>query len=330
LSTSGSSRQPSRILLITLLVLVTIAVNLVAMDGYRQRNMQSFLAAFADKQELLQSTPSPRVILVGGSSVAFGFDCAALAQKVGVPVVNMGLQGGLGLPFELESLKPDLREGDIVILSPEYHNILGKLNGGEMLAQIAVLYPRSIQYFSTWNEVWQMMRTFPAVHASAIRNMLEDLKLHHCLVCTNREPVYYRDAFDKSTGDVVINEAITRRDAPIVLNLPFDIDSKELSESIKILNRFVQYAAARNITVFFYYPSSVDVTDVSTAEILKQLDRRLRVELTIPILNSLKDSQYGSEYMYDTAYHLNWAGDALNTQRLGELLCRQDVQLNCK
>jgi hypothetical protein len=330
LSTSGSNRQPSRILLTILLVLAVTAANLVAIVGYRQRNLHSFLAAFADKQALLQNTPGSRVILVGGSSVAFGFDSAALSQKVGMPVVNMGLQGGLGLPFELESLKPNLSEGDVIILSPEYHNVLGKLNGGEMLAQIALLYPHSIRYFSTWNEVWQLVRAFPAVHTSAIRNMLEDLKLHHCLVCANREPVYYRDAFDKSTGDVVINEAITQRDTPVLLNLPFEMDSKELSDSIKILNKFEQYAAARNITVLFYYPSSVDVTDESTAEILKKLDKRLRDELTFPILNTLKDSQYASEYMFDTAYHLNRAGDALNTQRLGDFLCRQKTQLNCK
>ncbi len=317
-------------MLLTLLVLVVTAVNLIAVVGYRQRNLLSFLAAFADKQELLQNTPGQRVILVGGSSVAFGFDSATLAQIVGVPVVNMGLQGSLGLRFELESLKPNLREGDIVILSPEYHNILGKLHSGEMLAQIALLYPHSMQYFSTWNEVWQLVRAFPAVHTSAIRNMLEDLKLRHCLVCANRETVYFRDAFDKSTGDVVINEAITRRDTPVVLNLPFDMDSKELSESIKVLNRFEQYAAGRNITVFFFYPSSVDITDDSTAEILIKLDKILRDELTFPILNTLEDSQYASEYTFDTAYHLNWAGDALNTSRLGDLICRQKTQLNCK
>jgi hypothetical protein len=121
------------------------------------------------------------------------------------------LQGALGLRFELESLKPYLREGDIVILSPEYHNILGKLHDGEMLAQIVLLYPDSIRYFSTWNEVWQLVRAFPAVHTTAIKNMLEDLKLHHCLVCANREPVYYRNAFDKSTGDIVINDGILKK-----------------------------------------------------------------------------------------------------------------------
>jgi hypothetical protein len=97
-----------------------------------------------------------------------------------------------------------------------------------------------------------------------------------------------------------------------------------------VLNRFNQYSADRHITVFFYYPSSVEITANSTSEILKQLDKRLRKELTFPILNSLKDSQYASDYMFDTAYHLNAAGDALNTMRLGEYLCRQEIPLNCK
>ena len=329
MSTSGSNRPPRRLLLVSLLFLVTLAVNFLIMIAYRERNRQSFIAAFMDKQELMQNTPSPRIILVGGSSVAFGFDSNELSSQVGLPVVNLGLQGGLGLRFELESIKSYLREGDIIILSPEYHNILGKLHSGEILAQIVALYPNTIRYFSTGNEVWQLIRAFPSVHTSAIKNMLEDLKLRHCLICANREPIYYRAVFDKSTGDI-INEAITIKESPFELKLDFDLKSKEFSKSIELLNNFASYAAAGNITVFFYYPSSINVNDSSTATILDQLSIRLNSELIFPILNSLKGSQFESEYMFDTAYHLNEEGKAINTRKLGEQLCSADLFLPCK
>lgn len=330
MSTSSSNRPPRRILLVSLVFLVTLAVNFLLLIAYHERNMQSFVAAFLDKQELMQNTPSPRIVLVGGSSVAFGFDSNQLSSLVGLPVVNLGLQGGLGLRFEPESVKPFLREGDIVILSPEYHNIFGQLHSGEMLVQIVALYPDTFKYFSTGNEFWQLIRAFPAVHTGAIRNMLEDLKLRHCLVCANREPIYYRAAFDKATGDVIINEAVAKRDIPLELNLPFNVESKEFSDSINLMNSFARDSTANNITVFFYYPSSVNVINDSTANILEQLGTRLRNELTFPIINSLKDSQYGDEYMFDTAYHLNKAGKEINTHRLGKHLCEADLSLPCK
>src|SRR5689334_933484 len=48
-----------------------------------------FLAA-VDKQRLVARQPSPRLIFVGGSSMAFGLDSAAVAQACGYHPVNMG------------------------------------------------------------------------------------------------------------------------------------------------------------------------------------------------------------------------------------------------
>ncbi len=330
MSTSVSKHEPKKLFLTFVLVMIVLLANLAAIIGYRQRNLQSFLAAFAAKQELLQNTPSPRVILVGGSSVAYGFDSTALAQKVGVPVVNMGLQGGLGLRFELESLKSYIKDGDIIVLSPEYHNLLGKLTSGEVLSQIVVLYPKTIRYFTTLNEFWQVIRSFPAVHTLAIKNMLEDLKLRHCLICPNREPIYYLEAFDLTTGDVINNESLVLKDPPTELNVPYPKDLKGLTESINLINDFKLFAETRKAAVFFYYPSTINIMNEETSQILKDLDKKIREELTFPVLNSIANSQYPLEYMFDTAYHLNKTGRALNTQRLGELLCQQDQALRCK
>src|SRR5512133_2221049 len=41
--------------------------------------------------KLLENTPSPRIILVGGSNVSFGLDAELMQRTLGVPVINDGL-----------------------------------------------------------------------------------------------------------------------------------------------------------------------------------------------------------------------------------------------
>ena len=57
----------------------------------------SLLTAHVDKMERLRATPSPRVVVVGGSNVAYGIDSSRLEASLGRPVVNLGTSGGLGL-----------------------------------------------------------------------------------------------------------------------------------------------------------------------------------------------------------------------------------------
>ena len=81
---------------------------------------ESFLGELSDKCALLEQSPAPRIVLVGGSSLAFGVDSALLEQEFpGYTVVNFGLYAALGTQLMLELSDGQFREGDIVILSPE-------------------------------------------------------------------------------------------------------------------------------------------------------------------------------------------------------------------
>jgi hypothetical protein len=79
-----------------------------------------YLTALRDKERLLQTVPPPRVLLVGGSSLAFGVNSKALERALGVPVLNLGLNAGLGLDMILAQAERGLADGDRVMLSPEY------------------------------------------------------------------------------------------------------------------------------------------------------------------------------------------------------------------
>ena len=69
--------------------------------------------------KLLKNTPSPRIILIGGSNVSFGLDAELMQRSLGIPVINDGLHAGLGI-VPLRELQEFIRPGDVIIISLEY------------------------------------------------------------------------------------------------------------------------------------------------------------------------------------------------------------------
>ena len=63
------------------------------------------MAAIIDKHAHADSIKAGKIILAGGSNLAFGIDSKQLEETLGMPVVNLGLHAGLGLHFILEELK---------------------------------------------------------------------------------------------------------------------------------------------------------------------------------------------------------------------------------
>lgn len=66
-----------------------------------------------------QVKTSPRLIILGGSGAHHSLNSEVLEQKLGIPVLNMGLDGPVGLNVILPSILEAVRPGDIVLLIPE-------------------------------------------------------------------------------------------------------------------------------------------------------------------------------------------------------------------
>ena len=80
---------------------------------------ETFLGGLAIKYERLCTTEEKKIVVVGGSSVAFGLDSELLSQHTGYEVVNFGLYATLGTRLMLDLSKANINEGDIVIVAPE-------------------------------------------------------------------------------------------------------------------------------------------------------------------------------------------------------------------
>ncbi len=85
--------------------------------------------AYNKKCYLLDNTPSPRIVFVGGSNLAFGLDSKRIEDSFNLPVLNYGLHAGIGLKFMVDDVEQYVRKGDIVIFVPEYEHFYGTACG---------------------------------------------------------------------------------------------------------------------------------------------------------------------------------------------------------
>jgi hypothetical protein len=76
------------------------------------------------KQHIAKTTPSPKVLLVGGSGTLFGMDSGYLEGRLGIPVVNHGLHGGMPLDWLLDVSLRYVNKDDIVVLTLEWPYLL--------------------------------------------------------------------------------------------------------------------------------------------------------------------------------------------------------------
>ncbi len=115
---------------------------------FRVIGEQDYNMGILDKIARLKATEAtgkPRLILVGGSNLAFGIDSEKIQQETGLQVVNMGIAAGQGLGYILHTLKPHLRDGDIVILAAEYGFFAGGWHGShERLIYMLDIHRESI------------------------------------------------------------------------------------------------------------------------------------------------------------------------------------------
>lgn len=82
---------------------------------------KSLLFAQNAKDSLLRNTSSPRIIFIGGSNLSFGLNSQLIKDKLGLNPVNTGIHANQGLLFMMRNASKFIKQGDIVVLVPEYH-----------------------------------------------------------------------------------------------------------------------------------------------------------------------------------------------------------------
>ena len=101
-----------------LAVIIPIASVPVVLAATGAQYAETYYAALSKQYDRLCSVDEPKVIVVGGSSVAFGLDSELFEELYGMPSVSFGLYGSFGVKVMMDLSKANIRKGDIIVLAP--------------------------------------------------------------------------------------------------------------------------------------------------------------------------------------------------------------------
>lgn len=289
----------------------------------------TYFATFADKYDRLVSMENDKkIVLFSGSSARFGYDSAAMdAAFPDCGVVNMGVFAYTNALPQLELIRGRLREGDILLLSPE-------LDAAK-------------RQFCTTNALdapfWSMME--------ANYDMASDLDMReYSLVFSSlQEYLSVRDGMEKRAysvspsdydedgnpaatksyndyGDYILYRPNAEDDAPLYgLEVPYRADYYLKNIYIDPFNRETARFTDMGVRVYMTWSprNRLAVSRDSTEEEINGLEAYFRESIDVPIISDIRDSLVPGKYLYGTDNHLTTEGAALRTQKIISELRRQ-------
>ena len=322
-------KRKTFLLLICLALLLPLLFFSICAAGLPAKYDATYMGELKYKYGRLASVRGPKIVLIGGSSAAFGADSSLIEKEFPeYEVVNFGMYAALGSRMMLDLAQHSIREGDIVIFMPEIN--------GQTLSD----FTDGIYALQGLDGAWELLRQirpdlYPSILGAIPTFAME--KLHYQLAKTLPEPgpLYRRDSFN-DYGDIdsqIVSQNIMPEeydpDLPVVMNdeLPTEVFADYLNNYSRKLSKkgasfYYHFCPVNELSV----TGGIDVSSSGSEESTGALSFaetcaqnfyvHLDKILDFPILGDPRDAVMEAGWFYDTNFHLNRAGRTVFTRQL--------------
>ena len=274
---------------------------------------QSIIDAKLDSEVF--KSENPRVLFVGGSNVLFGVDSKQFSKSTGTPSLNFGFAAGMGPELILHLIKGHLSSGDLIVMNWEYEHFRFERSGIVDLTYLNLLmsYQHEFKGKLPFIDQRHLSLSVPFSH-------FREAVLCHFNPMVNNN-VYRCSWLIDDEGNVRSNigvqigekELIASPFTSLTTKVTFTSDIKE------IFSNFVQDCRERDVQLVASWPNTFanpvyfgNATVDANIKIIREFWNSMGVE----VVGNYKDSMLGSEYFFDTVYHLNAEGVRLRTEKL--------------
>lgn len=273
----------------------------------------NYQASLIDKVNRLNGINQPKIILVGNSNLSFGMNSERIEEALGMPVVNLGLHGGLGNAFHEQIAKLNVGKDDIIVVCHSSFSDTDEISD-PALAWITYDYHAELWPIIRVQDYKKMLLAYPNY-----------LKSSYFLWLTGTGNVdsggcYSRNAFNEY-GDIVYRPESEQMDVDAFF-AETPIQLPEMNEiCVSRLNALNQYVNAQGATmVVAGYPIAYGKYAEFTEDDFVQFQSQLSEVLDCEIISDYTDYFFPYEYFYNTHLHLNQEGtEARTTQLISDL-----------
>ena len=270
----------------------------------------TFMGELKSKYERLKETSGKRIVLVGGSGVAFDCDSALMDDFFpSYEIVNFGMYAGLGTKAVMDLSENYIHEGDIVILSPEQsEQTFSDYFNGEYMWQAAdgafgMLRDLKSENFEA------MLGNFPRFALEKLNYVMKGQK-------PQTDSIYQKKSFN-TYGDIELDtcrENILPNGYDVNQKVRFTEDVVQ-PEFMDYMNDWAKRLEKKGAVVWYRY-CPVNKLSVEDMDDLAAYDVFLRQKLDFPVIGNPENSLMEAEWFFDTNFHLNQPGKEVNTVQL--------------
>lgn len=272
---------------------------------------ESYYAQLAPMVRRLKEAEGKKLVLIGGSNIAFGIDVAQLEEEFpGYTVCPMGLYAAVGTSAMLQLSEPYLSEGDIVVLAIEPSdetfstyfgaNAFLKCAEGDSSLLLAADADQSAalvgSYVGYLQERFEIVRTgnLPRVEGVYARSSFDD----NCNMTYPREGNTMSVGFDTTAmvdfGSITIEEAFMEQ-----------------------VNAYIATARKQGAEVYLSFsPVNQSALSDNWQEGLEQFYTLCGESFDCAVISNPERYVLESGWFYDNNFHLNTAGSQVRTHYL--------------
>ena len=264
------------------------------------------------KHKRAQDIERPMLLLAGGSNLPYGVNSASLQEALQIPVVNLGQNGSLGLPWILEELRYLADSGDMVVLVPEYY-----ITAKYAVQRQMPMATGKARHFHRTNYIKET-----SVHIARTRSKLAQYMAGSyvpdttALLAADTALVNHKGF--NGFGDISrYNNIGSYYNAPIGgprFRAPANWQGTQQ------LNEFAAYARAHHIEVFYMYPPFSAKLFEKNKVVLEGYHQNDPAHLDLEILGTPYDFLVADTCLYDSQFHLNQNSVEARTTKMIALL----------
>ena len=270
----------------------------------------TFFGEMDEKVKRLDETKGNRIIFVGGSSLPFGLRSSYVEKEIpSYQAVNFGLYASLGSKVMMDMSLDAIREGDIVILSPEQHSQTLSLYFNPMDMWRCIDGHTSLLSRIERGDRERMFGVLPSFASEKFSYLSKGEVL-------NPEGIYNRSSFD-DYGE--ISSSLCKRNImkeKYDINTPISFDESVIStDFISYMNQYHEEIKKRKASLYYHFCPMNKAAIVEENQIDTYYEY-LQKKISFPILGNPHDMVLDPIWFYDTNFHLNKYGALKYTKQM--------------
>lgn len=260
-------------------------------------------ASFIDKMNRLESISGEKIVLVSNSNLAFGIQSELIEKEIGLPVVNLGLHGGLGNAFHERMPLFNMASGDIVVIAHLTYDDDDTISDPELALLTVENYLR----------FWKIFRQkdFPRI-LCALPKYLEKCFFRFLTNADKELPAtcYRRSAFNEYGDNIFPREIEAGESKPELLH------PRVNDICMNRINGFYEYCKKRGATVVIAGVPILSGLEGFDLEEYKAFQAEVEKRAECPVISDFCDYVFDKKYFYAGGLHMTNTGANLRTQQL--------------